>query len=203
MQYERNEMVVDVAFPLIGKSLPLDHGYPLFGAVSRVLPRLHREPGWALHPVFGRRLSPGVLGLLRQSHLTLRLPTPAVGEVLTLTGRHLDVAGHGVRTGPPRIYPLNPMEALRSRFVTIKKFHEEPDAFSEAVRRQLSNMEIDAVVDVEVKERRVMRVAEHVIVGFPIVLKRLSPSDSIKVQSSGLGGRRHMGAGVFIAPRAL
>lgn len=48
-------LTVDVAFPLRGDALPLDHGYPLFGAVSRLIPRLHQEPKWGIHPVYGRR----------------------------------------------------------------------------------------------------------------------------------------------------
>ena len=66
------ESVVDVAFPLNGKSLPLDHGYALYGALARVLPVLHAEhrksvdggsapASWGVHPVRGLKTGPGLL----------------------------------------------------------------------------------------------------------------------------------------------
>ncbi|MGK7892068.1 MAG: type I-MYXAN CRISPR-associated protein Cas6/Cmx6, partial [Xenococcus sp. (in: cyanobacteria)] len=33
---------VDLAFPLKGKSLPLDNGYIVYSALSRICPNLHR-----------------------------------------------------------------------------------------------------------------------------------------------------------------
>ena len=34
--------------------------------------------------------------------------------------------------------------------------------------------------------------------GFPVELENVSPDTSLVIQTHGLGGRRHMGAGVFI-----
>ncbi len=41
---------MDAAFPLGGESLPLDYGYALFGAVSRVVPVLHGPPSLGARP---------------------------------------------------------------------------------------------------------------------------------------------------------
>jgi CRISPR-associated protein Cas6 len=35
------------------------------------------------------------------------------------------------------------------------------------------------------------------ILGFGLTLKNLSPEDSMKILTHGLGGRRHMGCGIF------
>ncbi len=40
-----NETWIDLAFPLRGETLPLDHGYALFAASSRVVPALHQGEG--------------------------------------------------------------------------------------------------------------------------------------------------------------
>jgi CRISPR-associated protein Cas6 len=189
---------VDVAFPLQGTSIPLDHGYALFGAVSRLIPRVHQEPTWGVHPVHGKQAGPGVLSLLRSSLLTLRVPTDAIGELLPLTGQTLDVAGSAVKVGTPRIFQLQPRPALRSRFVTIKKFMEPGPELDGAIRRQLTAMELRASVTVDVGARRVQRVSNHTIVGFALALDGLSADESIRVQTTGLGGRRHMGAGLFL-----
>lgn len=189
---------VDVAFPLKGNSIPLDHGYLLFGAVSRVLPLVHQQEGWGVFPVYGKRLAPGVLSVVPSSLLTLRLPATRIGDVLALSGQRLDVGGHAVSTGIPRVFPLQSRPALQSRFVTIKKFHDSPEQFAAAVRRQLSEAGVGEKAAVAIGARRVIKVATHTIVGFPVALDVLSPDESLRIQTEGIGGRRHMGAGLFL-----
>lgn len=192
------DMSVDVAFPIKGKSLPLDHGYALFGALSRVVPALHKEEDWGVFPVHGKRTGPGVLSLLPSSMVTFRLPQSRIGDVLGLTAKMLAVDGHEVTVGIPRVFPLQTRPALHSRFVTIKKFHDEPAPFAEAVRRQLDEMSVGSAASVTVGERRVIKVAAHTIVGFVVGIDGLTPDESVRVQSAGIGGRRHMGAGLFL-----
>jgi CRISPR-associated protein Cas6 len=193
------EPIVDVAFPIRGRSVPLDHGYALFGALSRVVPRLHKEPGWGVHPIYGRRAGPGILSLMRQSQVTLRLPAAAIGDVLTLSDRSLDIDGHEVRTGVPRIFALHATPTVRARYVTIKKFNGEPGEFKLAAVRQLEALgATGSGAQVVVGERRVMKVGAQTIVGFSVELTSLSPDLSLEVQRVGIGGRRHMGAGVFL-----
>ena len=192
------ELFVDVAFPLKGKSLQLDHGYGLFGAVSRALPVVHQEEDWGLFPVHGKRLGPGVLALLPSSMLTLRIPAARIGDVLGLSGQSLDVDGHRIATGIPRVFPLQSRPALQSRFVTIKKFHDSPDEFAAAVRRQLSQVGVSENASIAIGPRRVLKVASHTIVGFPVALDMLTPDESLSIQAGGIGGRRHMGAGLFL-----
>lgn len=197
------ETFVDVAFTLNGQSLPLDHGYPLFSALSRVVPALHEQPRWGVHPVMGLRAGPDELALTKQSWLKLRMPVSEVGHVLPLAGQTLDVAGHRVSLSVPRLLPLVPAASLKSRFVTVKKFHGDDTAlFVDALRRQLAA--IDGLgqdqerIEIAVGRRRVLRVAEHRVVGFAVQLIGLEPSTSLAIQRAGLGGRRHMGAGVFV-----
>jgi CRISPR-associated protein Cas6 len=193
---------VDVLFPLKGKSLPLDHGYALFGALSRLLPDLRTRRTWGIHPVFGSRSGPGTLELNERSSLKVRLPAVDIPAVLPLLGAELDVDGHRVVLGPPRIMPLVTAAALHARLVTIKGFHEEPAAFEAALRRQIAALEglgqPPASVEVAVGSRRVMRAGDHTIVGFAVGLDGLHADASLAIQQKGLGGRRHMGAGLFV-----
>ena len=55
MMSKETETYADIAFPVRGDPLPLDHGYLLFSALSRVAPELHRQPAWGVHPVLGVR----------------------------------------------------------------------------------------------------------------------------------------------------
>lgn len=193
---------VDAAFPLTGKSLPLDHGYHLFSAVSRVLPVLHERKSWGIHPVLGRRSGPGQLELTDRSTLKLRLPVAELGIAFPLVGKTLEVGGNRVNVGAPRVYPLESKPTLKARFVTIKH-HADSDAdFAAAVREQLAGIgdlgQELAAIEVVVGPRRVMRVGGQVIVGFAVSLSGLLAQASLRIQQAGIGGRRHMGAGIFV-----
>jgi len=194
--------VVDLAFPVHGDAIPIDHGYVLFASLSRQLDGSHLPAGWGVHPVRGIRSGRAMLGLDRSSRIKVRMPAAEIVTALPLTGATLDVDGHSVSLGPPRVLPLEPAAVLVARFVTIKGFADAPAAFTAAVHRQLARMEgIDQPVDgitVVVGRRRTIRVAAHVIVGFAVGLEGLTARSSLAVQRVGLGGRRHMGAGLFV-----
>lgn len=192
---------VDAALTLRGAKLPLDHGYALFAAISGVCPQVHTESRWGIHPVFGQRQSPGTLLLGPRSLLKIRLPVEDIGALLPLVGARLRVRDDDVVLGGLRVFPLISAPALKARFVTIKGFYEETAAFADAFRRQLAKLpdlqQDPERVEVSVAGRRVMRVGDHTVVGFSVALVGLDASASIAVQSHGLGGRRHMGAGIF------
>jgi CRISPR-associated protein Cas6 len=84
---------------------------------------------------------------------------------------------------------------LYSRLVTIKGFME-PKEFLEAAKRQLEKIEVQT--ELQIGERRTFRIKDKQVVGFEIAATGLDAEDSIRLQESGLGGRRHMGCGVFV-----
>lgn len=196
---------LDAAFPAHGDTIPLDHGYALLGALSRVLPELHEAKRWGVHPVLGERRSPGVLALTKRSTIKLRIPSENAGRIMPLAQQTIDLQGKRVRLGVPRLWPLNPAPQLRARLVTIKKFHEEPEAFLLALRRQLAqipNLGQDPErIEVQLGPRRILRASIHKVVGWAVALTGLEAGASLAVQCAGLGGRRHMGAGIFVPPR--
>jgi CRISPR-associated protein Cas6 len=199
---------VDVAFPVIGTTVPLDHGYALYAALCHRLPALHEERRWAVHPIRGQRAEPGILALVARgrsrSAVKLRLPVESLPQVLSLVGRTLDLLGHRITLGAPVVYPLLPSAELRSRWVTIRGFHEEPAPFTEALRRQLEAVPevgpASGAITCEIGPRRVQRIKGKQVVGFAVRLHGLDERASIAVQVAGLGGRRRMGAGVFVPP---
>ncbi len=44
---------IDLAFSLKGKSLPLDNGYIIYSALSRICPNLHELTNIFIHPIAG------------------------------------------------------------------------------------------------------------------------------------------------------
>src|SRR4051812_41927300 len=96
--------MIDLCFPLLGPSLPTDHGYELYAALSRLLPALHDGLPCRVAPVRGSRAEGGRLQLdARYSRLLLRLAPETIPQLLPLAGRSLDVGNHPVRLGVPQV----------------------------------------------------------------------------------------------------
>lgn len=199
-----SDPIVDLAFPVRGAPLPLDHGFALFSALCRVLPALHEQPTWGVHPVLGQRRERG-LHLLPASRLKLRLPLAELAVVMPLAQATLDVAGATVSLGFPQVFPLTPAASIRARFVTISGF-QDVEPFTLALARQLAELpglgqdQDPGTLDITLGRRRICEIHGKRIVGFAVGLTGLHAEASLAVQRHGLGGRRHMGAGIFVPP---
>lgn len=187
---------IDLCFPLRGQTLPMDHGYALFGALCRILGDLHGAPWLAVHPIRGAPVSPGTLKLPGgEGWLRLRLPPVELPRVLPLVHRVLEVQGHPLEVmGAPLVQRLAGAPSLEARIVIIKGFMEEI-SFRDAAQRQLEALQARARL--AIMQRRMMTIRGDRVVGFGVELHDLSEEDSIRVQQAGLGGRQRMGAGVF------
>lgn len=189
---------VDMAFRLTGTRVPVDHGYALYSAVSRVVPGLHGAGDVGVHPIRGRYAGRGTLCLTPSSRLVIRLGADQIRAYLPLAGSRLDVDGCRLRVGVPEVRALRPTPALYARLVTIKGFLE-PAPFLEAVWRQLQRLAVTP--ELHIGERRTLRVKDRQVVGFEVVATGLRAEESLRLQGAGVGGRRHMGCGVFLPLR--
>ncbi len=188
-------MMIDLWFPLVGRTLPSDHGYGLYGAICRVLPEMHGAEWWGLHTVRGTRSGAGVIVLPRQPRLGIRVAAGQIARVLPLAGRQLEIDGHRICLGAPTVQAPTPDAALSARVATIKGF-TEPEPFKAAVERQLVEMGVIGAV-VEVGSRKIVAIDDRKVVGFSLRVTGLTPEQSIKLQDQGIGGRRRMGCGLF------
>jgi CRISPR-associated protein Cas6 len=127
---------VDLAFRLTVPTIPVDHGYALYSAVSRFLPGLHTDKEIGIHPIRGRYVGDGGLHLTSSSRLTIRLPDDRIRDVLKLAGKRLELDGYQLQVGIPEVGALRASAALYSRLATIKWFMEvEPTRRCEAAAR--------------------------------------------------------------------
>jgi CRISPR-associated protein Cas6 len=197
-------MYVDLSFSLNGvKPIAADHGYALYGAVSRLLSHVHAENGVGIHPIRGRQVGNRQLMLMPWSTLTLRVAEDQIGLMLPLAGKPLRLGNAKVRVGVPSVHAIIPTTSLRSRLVVIKVANIRPDSvtseqFAEAVRRQLGELGISNEAIVTIGKRRTLRLKQREIVGYEVVVESLTADESIALQEHGLGGKRHMGCGVFV-----
>ncbi len=195
---------VDLVFSVKGRALTRDHGYALYGALSRAVPALHGTSWLAVHPIPGRLSSPDSLDLAGGSQLRLRLPIEHIGQVLPLTGAALEVAGNHLELGPPTVQQLRPAAILDSRLVVIKLTEGPSKPFDRGAfeqrflaeaNRQLARHGIIGVAEVRGRGRIV--VGGRRVIGYAVRVSSLSPEHSLALQIHGLGGKRAMGCGVF------
>jgi CRISPR-associated protein Cas6 len=221
--------VVDVGFRILGKSIPADHGYALYGAIARIAENggrkvLHEPPteSWkraAILPINGRAIGDRKLMLSPTSRLMIRLDSELIKDILPLAGKTLDLDGSIVRVGVPTIYSLKPAARLRSRLVVIKGMMEA-EPFLQSVRyaleklnvkgtpgllkRQL-NKALEGKTGAEPKHspfiRRTIRIHDKEVVGYAVEVQDLTADESLTLQEHGIGGRRKFGCGVFVPAR--
>lgn len=203
---------VDLAFPVKGEHVPCDHGYTLYGALSRAVSALHRAPWLQVHPLGGTPVDLDTLLLGQRAQLRLRLPVERIPDVLGLAGVTLDVAGSLLCLGAPSVHALLPAASLDARLVVIKltnvprRAAAGPDRaaldtdgcarrYEAELRRQLAALDIGAAA--ELRGRRSIAVAGRRIVGYSVRVAGLDAAQSIRLQEAGLGGKHAMGCGVF------
>jgi CRISPR-associated protein Cas6 len=209
-------MIADVEFRLIGKQLPVDHGYLLSSAIARIIPQIHGDQSVGIHAINGPYIGDRLQLVTSKSILRIRIDATRVHEFLPLAGKTLHVGSHNIHVGVPMIRALTPTAKVYSRLVVIKGF-TEPDTFLEAARRQIEELGIkgnpvlidhnngEAMgsygVDTGTRSkflRRTIRIHDKEIVGFALRVDNLQNHESLLLQETGIGGRRRFGCGLFL-----
>lgn len=211
---------VDLVFPVFGNTLPIDHGYALYGAVAKRIEWLHGEEAKqeriGLFPVRGTPGGDGTLLIGPGSTLRFRLPAHRLPMFLAMAGKLIMVDSHRLQVGVPTVAALTPAATLISTLVLIKLADAKskeiggivaPDAFLAAVRRQLDALGIagepgllthDDGPHAGLPRRRVIRVKQQTHVGYSTIISGLTAAESVRLQEQGIGGRRQMGCGLFV-----
>ena len=208
--------VLDILFRVTGTEVPADHGYALFGAISRILESdgdrwLHANPAIGLHTVRGAPGAPGRYLLGAGARFGLRLPSELVPRSLKLAGRGIELDGCRLRVGVAQTHALVPATTLHCRIATTRNGHD-PARFDAEIIRQAAALDLHGrIFRVPRREqgsagrdpsRRVVRIRDKLVVGYALLATNLTAEESIRLQEHGLGGRRRMGCGVFVPFRA-
>ncbi|RUT10191.1 type I-MYXAN CRISPR-associated protein Cas6/Cmx6 [Dulcicalothrix desertica PCC 7102] len=200
---------VELGYQVHGKYLPADHNYGLYAAFVHLVPELRQHDDVSILTIPGIGDKQGKILITEQSYLKIRVPVTKIPLVYQLAGKRFSVGVHEIQIGIPTVSVLKPASKLRARIVTIKgKDYTEKDAFLEAARRQLQNLNISGDISVPLDRqglpsRKTIKVKRFTIVGFTTEITQLSDEDSVKLQQWGLGGKRHMGCGIFMPYRNL
>jgi len=188
--------VVDLAFPLSGRTVPRDYMQALHVALQQELPWLAQEPGVGIHPLkLVQGASAGPVSLLSQrTRLLLRLPRARVADASTLAGRTLLIGGHPVQLGEPHARELLAHATLYAYAVAAAG--EDEVAFMQGVAGELQALGVRTHT---VCGKRGGRPFEgRTLTTFSLMLHALNQADSLRVQEQGLGPHRLLGCGVFV-----
>jgi len=187
-----------VTFRVSGNEIPLDHGYAVFSAVSRLVPEIHANRQVAIAPIRGVFKAPTALMLAPFSRLNLIAPLALVPDLFLLSGKLLPIGGSPVLLGRMVLSPIAPCESVGSRLVVFS-FPEgleiTEETFGAEVHRQLILLDLQAKP--ALGKRRVFRVKNVKQVGYGLRFDDLRAVDSMRLQTEGLGGHRRFGCGVF------
>ena len=192
----------ELRYPLIGKLLPADHGYRLYSAMSRIVPIIHEQNGWRMATIGGTPNGKREIILTTYSRLRIRAQWEQIPLFLQLVQKLLKVENHSLVLEPPEIHPICPTRTLKARIVVIKGF-QEPESFIGAVKYHLQKLGINdskAYIPTNAlgePTRKAIKVHQHKVVGFSVIVPELNALDSITLQIHGCGGKPKMGCGFF------
>jgi CRISPR-associated protein Cas6 len=211
-RYVVPEDVIDLAFPIRCRTLPVDHAWALAEAVRAVLPWIVDERGAGVHPIHVADSGNGWLrpegpdDLLcpsRRTRLVLRLPAARAAAAATLIGRKLDIAGHALEVeGRPGVKKLSIITTLFSRYVVVPEGADQEQAFLRQAHGQLAAM--------GVRPGKMLCGIEHRIATprgavrtRSLMLADMSPEESVTLQQQGLGPERLLGCGLFVPHKSI
>lgn len=194
-----SKIKVDLCFKISGKNLPVDHGFALYGSISRILPSIHEAEEVGLKLVRGRYVGNGLLDISPHSELVLRIPAESIRDILPLAGKSLDVQRHRLTVGIPSTRALVPAATLFSPLVTTRNGQEQ-SRFEAEIFGQMGLLGLNGRLSIG--KRRTFGIHGKQVVGYSVLVSELNAEESIVLQEQGLGGRRKMGCGVFEAWRS-
>lgn len=191
---------IDLLFPLQGAQVPVEHGYLLYAAIAHHLETpadqwLHENEAIGLHLIRGRYMGTGLLAL-NHARFGLRIPVDLIPRFLPLAGKTLQLAEYRLRIGIPQPQALIPAPTLYAHLVTTKNGQDEA-RFDKEIARQLEALDIHGKP--QRGPRRMFRIKDKHVVAHSLLVSELTAEESIRLQEEGLGGRRKLGCGVFVA----
>ncbi len=202
--------IMDLAYQIKCRALPVDHAWPLAAAIHQALPWFAEEPQAGLHLIYGADSGNGwerprdaadILYLSRRTRLVLRLPKHRLPDAEALTGRTLDVADNllEIGKGTPRL--LGMTTTLYSRFVVDETDGDEDQFITAAVEGlHALNLHFKKVLS---GRRFAFSTPEGEILTRSLMVAGLPLDDAVKLQENGLGPLRNRGFGLFVPQKSV
>jgi CRISPR-associated protein Cas6 len=206
---------LEIQFSLRGQTLPADNGYSCYSAIKKLCqeqqPTLLEENNLSsdilLSSISGVPDRNGMVYLNKFSRFRLRCPAEQSPQWYRfLQNKVLDIRGHLIRLIQPRLTLPESSHVLKARLVTFRleqwNSQEAPFYFLESCQKALERQEIQGKAFIDSNTQgdlalRGIRIKNKNVLGYGVIIEGLNDEDSLKLQGSGLGGRKHFGCGWF------
>lgn len=202
--------VVDMAFSIECRTLPVDHAHALAAAIRQVLPWFTDAEQAGLHVIHGADSGNGwerpsgsddLLYLSRRSKMTLRLPKHRVENARLLIGHTLDVAGHPMKITAAKELKLSLTSTLYARYV-LSSAEETEEQFIARCVQELQDLGLHFKKVLAGKQHRIRTPAGD-IMARSLMIADLPVQDAVRLQETGLGPYRTLGLGLFIPHKSI
>ncbi|WP_024327069.1 type I-MYXAN CRISPR-associated protein Cas6/Cmx6 [Thioalkalivibrio sp. AKL19] len=197
--------MVDVAFRVQCRELPLDHAHGLSCVVCAALPWLRDEVHAGIHLIHGAesgngwtrpdQSGAGSMPLSRRARLRLRLPRARLDDVRHLEGQRLDLGSVALELGALSVLPLRAQPALMARYVVARADQDET-AFLREVAEDLRALDVP-VSKLLCGRSHELHTPDGALFTRRLLVADLDPAASLRLQHEGLGPGRLMGCGLF------
>lgn len=200
------EPLLEVSFPIIeGAKISSLHGYSLYSAIKTKMPWIGECRFTSISSIAGILDGEGLIETQDFSRLQIRTPLSKASSFYGLAGKSLSVGQGKIDLQIPTIAPLQPKSTLKARVVIIhlkpRQKRPSPERFLAVAERQLMEHGIQGRISLLSRrgalDNKVIIVKGSRIPGYGVEVSNLSPEDSIKLMTYGLGGKTKMGAGYF------
>lgn len=200
------EPLLEVSFPVMpGSKISSLHSYPLYSAIKTKMSWVRDCPFTSICSIAGVKDEKGSIETQDFSRLQIRTPLSKASSFYGLAGKRLSIGQGEIVLQIPTIAPLQPKSTLKARVVIIhlkpRQNRPSPESFLAVAKRHLTELGIKGKISLlscrGVVDNKVIIVKGSHIPGYGVQVSDLSPEDSIKLMTCGLGGKRKMGAGYF------
>ena len=157
-----NDPKVDLCFLITGRTIPVDHGFDLYSAISRFIPEFHDAEDIGAKLIRGRYIGDGLLDIHPNSWLVMRLKTSVLPGYINLAGKSLKLKDHIVQIGVPQTRSIQAAPSLYAHLVATRNWQDQ-QRFESEISRQMS--ELGVIGKSMVGERKTFAVHGKRVVG--------------------------------------
>ncbi|MGM0553998.1 MAG: type I-MYXAN CRISPR-associated protein Cas6/Cmx6 [Pseudomonadota bacterium] len=197
--------VVDLAFRVQCRELPLDHAHGLSQMVCAALPWLRDEAYAGIHLIHGAESGNGwsrpdasdggVIQLSRRARLRLRMPRARLEDARQLEGQRLDLGPVALELGALSVLPLRAQPALMARYVVARPDQDET-GFLQDMAEALRALDVP-VSKLLCGRSHELQTPDGTLFTRRLLVADLDPGSSLRLQREGLGPGRLLGCGLF------
>lgn len=208
-EFKVSERIIDLAYSIQCRSVPVDHAHSLSQAIHKALPWFTDEGDAGLHMIHISEAGNGwyrsetdELLLSHRSKLMLRLPRHRLDDARQLCGAELNIAGSTMTVGKSKVKPLSPLSTQFSRYV------QSADIDNEEHFLNYIAPELEALLGTEVRKilcgkTHTFNTPDGPINTRSVMVADLSAESAVLLQQKGLGAGRKMGCGLFIPHKGI